>query len=398
MKILLIAGHGNGDPGACANGYKEAEFARELASKLKDILSAYADVTLFDIQKNMYKYLKTNSFNFKNYDYVFEIHFNAAANDLKGNGRTTGCEILVHASEKGTSVEEKILSGICSLGFRNRGVKRYSNLQNMNICKKKQGVSYALLETCFIDDADDMKLYISKKDEVISAIANGIINGFNLKKSKEVLSKVQEVEKFKYYIEGITHVVEIDPRRIWAIETQCKTTQIPDNFTNFVNSIFFMPQANGIIYPQGIMKNDEGVISNNATHKKPVATLIVYDDCRVEMMYIDDITKVKNVRFAVSGFGIYPNITAQKEGFVGEFSDVTRPANRPIIGYRKTDNKIVIAVRSNSSAERAQKTAQNLGLDFAISLDGGGSTTLRIDSKYKFKGDGRKIFGGLTWA
>ena len=35
MKILLIAGHGEGDSGAVANGYKEAELNREVVQKLK---------------------------------------------------------------------------------------------------------------------------------------------------------------------------------------------------------------------------------------------------------------------------------------------------------------------------------------------------------------------------
>ena len=185
MKILLIAGHGAGDPGACACGYQEANLVREIAPILKSKLSNHADVDVFDTAKNMYKYLKSNSFNFKNYNYVFELHFNAAANDTTGNGVTTGTEILVHPSEKGTGVEETILNNICSLGFKNRGVKTRSDLKNMNICKGSQGVSYALLETCFIDDLDDMKLYQSKKSEVIEAIANGIIAGFGLAKSKE---------------------------------------------------------------------------------------------------------------------------------------------------------------------------------------------------------------------
>ena len=180
MKILLITGHGNGDPGACACGYQEADLVREIAPILKSKLSTYADVDIFDMSKNMYRYLKSNSFNFKNYDYVFELHFNAAANDTSGNGVTTGTEILVHPNESGVSVEKAILENICALGFRNRGVKVRSNLQNMNICKGSQGVSYALLETCFIDDADDMRLYQGQKDAVISAIANGIISGFGL--------------------------------------------------------------------------------------------------------------------------------------------------------------------------------------------------------------------------
>lgn len=203
-------------------------------------------------------------------------------------------------------------------------------------------------------------------------------------------------EPFKYHIEGITHVIEIDPRNIFAVETQCATNNV--SYNNFVNSIFFMAQANGIMHPQGIMVNAGKVIANNPTHGKPVATLIVHGKDDVEMKYVSDITKEKDVWFAVSGYGIYPEITAAKEGFTGEFSDVLRSTNRPIIGYRKKDNKIVIAVRSLSTAQRASQTAKNLGLDFAISLDAGGSTTLKVNGKYKFKGDGRKIFGGIIWS
>lgn len=200
----------------------------------------------------------------------------------------------------------------------------------------------------------------------------------------------------KYKIIGTTHIIEVSPSKIWAVETQKPTNQTPYN--NFVNSVFFMAQANGIMYPQGIMVNGGKVICNNPTHGKPVATLIVHGENDVELKYVSDITKEPNVWFAVSGFGVYPEITAQKEGFNGNFSDVLRKCNRPIIGYRKADNKIVIAVRANTTAERASQTAQNLNLDFAISLDGGGSNTLKVNGKYIFKGDGRKLFGGIIWA
>lgn len=196
MKILLICGHGAGDPGACACGYKEADLVRDYAPSLKSALSQYATVDLFDTSKNMYKYLRNgNSFNFKQYDYVLELHFNAVVNDTKGNGKTTGTEILVHKSEKGVSVEEAILKNICALGFRNRGVKARSDLQNMNICKGRQGVSYALLETCFIDDADDMKLYHSKKSAIVSAIVQGIVSGFGLKTKNTPLTSAEEITK-----------------------------------------------------------------------------------------------------------------------------------------------------------------------------------------------------------
>ena len=223
-----------------------------------------------------------------------------------------------------------------------------------------------------------------------------LVNGSDAVAPKNVATNEKEIKPYTYHIEGITHVIECDPRNIFAVETQCSTKNVP--YYNFVNSIFFMAQANGIMHPQGIVVNAGQILANNATHGKPVATLIVYGKDNVQLKYIDDITKEKDVWFAVSGYGIYPNITAEQEGFSGKYSDVLRSTDRPIIGYRKKDNKIVIAVRSSSDASRANQTAKNLGLDFAISLDAGGSTTLKVDNNYKFKGDGRQIWGGITWS
>ena len=121
-------------------------------------------------------------------------------------------------------------------------------------------------------------------------------------------SKQNEPGPAKYHIEGITHVIEIDPRNIWAVETQCSTKSV--SYNNFVNSVFFMALANGKTHPQGIIVNAGKVIANNPTHGKPVATLIVHGKDNVEMKYVSDITKEKNVWFAISGYGIYPNITA----------------------------------------------------------------------------------------
>ena len=194
MKILIICGHGNGDPGACACGYKEADLVREQGRLLVQSLSPYADVDLYDTSSNLYKVLKAGkTFNFKPYNYVLELHFNAGVKDQNGDGKSTGIEILVHTSEQGVGVETAIVNNVCALGFKNRGVKKLNNLLNMNICKGKQGVSYALIETCFIDDLDDMKLYLNKKDEVVTAITNGIVTGFSLKKINKELTEASEI-------------------------------------------------------------------------------------------------------------------------------------------------------------------------------------------------------------
>ena len=108
--------------------------------------------------------------------YVMELHLNSAANDPKGDGRTTGTEIYVHENEKGVTVEEAVLRRVCALGFKNRGVKRSTGLAVLKHVKAR-GVSHALIETCFIDDKDDMALYGRQFDAIARAIADGVAEG-----------------------------------------------------------------------------------------------------------------------------------------------------------------------------------------------------------------------------
>lgn len=184
MKILLIAGHGDGDCGAVGNGYKEADLTREVAKLLKEELSGYADVTIADTNKNWHKYIckQKHSFDFKPYDYVLEIHFNSFATNS-----ANGTEIYITTSEKSHGVETNIVKEISDIGFVNRGVKR----KNYDVIwyVKKQGVSSALIELCFISNEKDIKLYQAKKNEIIKAMADGIISGFTLTKKADELTE-----------------------------------------------------------------------------------------------------------------------------------------------------------------------------------------------------------------
>lgn len=184
MKILLIAGHGGGDCGAIGCGFTEADLTREVVSLIKPKLSNYATVEVADMSVNWFK--NKAKLPLSGVDYVLEVHFNACVNDAKGNGVTTGTEIYVTTAEKGTTVEENIVKGIASLGLKNRGVKR-QNWAVINYCKSK-GISSALIETCFIDDADDMKIYTAKKESIADAITNGIVAGFKLEKKVDELT------------------------------------------------------------------------------------------------------------------------------------------------------------------------------------------------------------------
>ena len=183
--FLLIAGHGGTDPGAVAFGKREADLARELVTLIqKELLKYNCTCGVYDMSRSMYNTIITNgyAYDFKPYDYVLEVHFNACKLD-KGDGKNKGVEIYVTTSEKGVTVEEKILKQIVSLGFTNRGVKR----KNFAVISKAkaQGVSSALLETCFIDDADDMKIYDANKKAIAKGIAKAIAEGFKVSKKEE---------------------------------------------------------------------------------------------------------------------------------------------------------------------------------------------------------------------
>lgn len=174
MKILLIAGHGDGDSGACGNGCHEADLTREVAALLAPKLNEICDVTVADTNRNWFEWLKKHSFDFTAYDYVLEIHFNSF------NTQAHGTEIFVPVSRRGsTGVETAIVEQMCAAGkYLNRGVKRY-NWNNISKAQA-QGVNAALLEVCFIDHSGDMATYKSKKNDIVDAIVNGIAEGYGL--------------------------------------------------------------------------------------------------------------------------------------------------------------------------------------------------------------------------
>ena len=172
MKVLLISGHGAGDSGAVGNGYKEADLTIEVVQKVAPLLSTYADVTVYPVERNAYQDVQKGAWQVGfDFDYVLEVHFNA--------GGGTGSEIYVTSQERGTSVEQKILSNLEPF-YRNRGVK-VTDFLVIKTCKNK-GVSSALLEVCFIDTKADMETYENNKDKISAAIVTGIVEGFGLSK------------------------------------------------------------------------------------------------------------------------------------------------------------------------------------------------------------------------
>lgn len=107
--------------------------------------------------------------------------------DETKDGKMKGSECYVTTRESGITVEQAIMKNLSDFfPLRDNdnvfdGVKR-TNFLVINTLKD-YGVSGALLETCFIDDADDIATYKSNKDKIAQAIVDGIAEGFGLKAS-----------------------------------------------------------------------------------------------------------------------------------------------------------------------------------------------------------------------
>ena len=198
MKILLISGHGAGDSGAVGNGYKEADLTREVVNMLSNKLINNMEVTIYNQERNAYEDVNNGKLQviFSDYDYVFEVHFNAY------NGTAKGTEIFVTREEPATEVEEKIMQQL-SKYFVVRGVKR----KNFDVIAKarRSGVSSALIEVCFIDNAEDMQIYQSNKDGIAIAIVNGIVEGFSV--SKENKENTQTTQTTKSIVDLANEVI-----------------------------------------------------------------------------------------------------------------------------------------------------------------------------------------------
>ncbi len=193
FKLLVMAGHGRNvdgswDPGACGCGYQEANLTRELSN----LIVQQAKLNGMDCDlapdRNHYSFFKYGGkYDVSAYDYVLEVHFNASI--IKSEARNyemKGTMIYIDQSETGHSVEDAILKKLYEIGSKQAwdGVvitqRQYTSGLMVQNRIRAQGVSHAVLETCFITDGDDMAWYQSKKQLIATKVIEGIIEGFGL--------------------------------------------------------------------------------------------------------------------------------------------------------------------------------------------------------------------------
>ena len=169
MTHLVICGHGQGrnvyDSGAVNRSLNitEAEKVRELASLMKP----HATKTHFITDKNVYDFGNIASIS-NGYESVTELHFNSF------NGQVQGTEVLIKEGFKPDNLDTA-LKNVLEKYFKARGFKFVDWLYNANVMANT-GISYRLIEVCFIDNNADMAIY-EKNKHVIARELMKVIEG-----------------------------------------------------------------------------------------------------------------------------------------------------------------------------------------------------------------------------
>ena len=176
MRIGVHAGHNPDGMTACgAIGLiKESTENRKVKDEVIRLLKI-AGHTVYDCTVNDGKSVgdivnkQVKKSNAQELDLTVSIHFNSGAKDTKGNGYTTGVEVLmtsIDGIKKTTG--ERICSNVAKLGYKNRGNKKRTDLGFLTRTTAKA----ILVECCFVDDKDDVALYNYKT--MAKAIAEGV--------------------------------------------------------------------------------------------------------------------------------------------------------------------------------------------------------------------------------
>lgn len=162
MHLYVICGHGAGDPGACGNGYSEAERVRALGARIAEL--GGPSVTLLDTSRNWYADRGINSLSIPNGDALVELHMDSA-----GAG-AHGAHVIIAGGVGGPDAYDRALADAVSaiLPGRSTTIVERSDLANPNRAARR-GINYRLVENGFVSSAEDVAIFNSRLDDIARA-------------------------------------------------------------------------------------------------------------------------------------------------------------------------------------------------------------------------------------
>jgi uncharacterized protein YgiM (DUF1202 family) len=80
--------------------------------------------------------------------------------------------LLYNTKSKAKDEADRVCKKLAGLGFKNRGLKYRPELYFL----RKVSAPAMLIEVCFVDDKDDVKIYNKNKSKIAKKIAEAIVN------------------------------------------------------------------------------------------------------------------------------------------------------------------------------------------------------------------------------
>ena len=170
-KVFIDPGHGGTDPGASGNGLYEKEVVLSISKKVRNILISKGFEVELSRSKDQYVSLSDRAAqaNALDADLFVSIHCNSATSS-SANG--TECYTYPTANTSTKSLSKNMASALASkLGLTNRGHKE-ANFAVLRL----SNMPAILIETAFINNANDASKLKTRENDFASAIANQIAN------------------------------------------------------------------------------------------------------------------------------------------------------------------------------------------------------------------------------
>ena len=186
MKLYVIPGHGAGDPGACGNGYEEAERVRALAKRIKEL--GGDNVMLADFKRNYYADNGICSLSLPADTQIVELHMDSGVSSARGG------HVIIQDGVGGADKYDKALAASISKIFPGRANTLVERDDLANPARAAaMGYGYRLVENGFISNAQDVKVFNSRIDD----IARAYLGAFGFKAGATVAKKTPADYGFK---------------------------------------------------------------------------------------------------------------------------------------------------------------------------------------------------------
>lgn len=235
MKLLIICGHGAGDPGATGHGYKEADLVRVLGKRIKEL--GGDNVILGDTSINWYKSGKLKTAKIEEGTQILELHLDSASSKTAKGGH-----IIINVKYNADRFD-KALADFISEQFPGRAniiVKR-GDLHNANVAASR-GFSYRLMECCFISNKSD----VNKFNKNIDTLAKGILKCYGI---TPVTAKKTSIYYKKY------------TGKSTVLDTVLKAVGVPSKYLGGWRNRKALAKKNGITLYVGSVKQNTKLIT-----------------------------------------------------------------------------------------------------------------------------------------